>query len=650
MKSIRIRHLRLIGAEKNYDVDFMTKGAVRPVSVIAGEISTGKTSVLEFIAYGLGGSQHPRHQEILRQARSVLLEVELSEEVHVIERPLFSTEKTAFVHYCTIDGLGTPHPKLRKVIEPAGSSNSLSMFLLDHCGLAGISLQEAPTKPDSPTQPLSFRDVMWLSFLSNHRLDNKELLRERHFMENLKLRQVLEVLFGVHDDQLAKLGEALHKAEDDEASLQKELQSLDRFLSEQSVPEKAELEKQLDDIATQGRELDARLTEITQTMGARTAFAQEIRQKYSERSRAARETAAFIRDRETLSRRLIPLRSQYAEDEAKLVFYDEANALFDPLRVAVCPGCLQRLAEPVTVKDGACTLCGHAIQPTGEVIDVKNELRAVQSRRREIDRYIEQVEREIGEARLRYREAAEAEAKSQRQVDSEVAQTLSPFIAERDVLVREQEELRAREKAIQSYLGWRRGLMHRRVEFARLAERIKTLREEIRSRKTKRLSLEEVVSDLTGRFRSILTDFGFPKLNDPEAPNLGADFVPHVRGNVYRDIGSTGALTLISLAWYLAIFERSLSHGDPHPGFLMIDSPQKNLRPEQDRKADEFQKQAIVERVWCRLLATSKSGASGGQLIIVDNRPPEQARTTIVVEYSGDPNRPPYGLIDNETH
>jgi archaellum biogenesis ATPase FlaH len=56
--TLRLLPVRLIGAKKNYEVDVTLSGRVRPLSVVAGEISTGKTSLLEFIAYGLGASEH----------------------------------------------------------------------------------------------------------------------------------------------------------------------------------------------------------------------------------------------------------------------------------------------------------------------------------------------------------------------------------------------------------------------------------------------------------------------------------------------------------------------------------------------------------------------------------------------------------------
>ncbi len=37
-------------------------------------------------------------------------------------------------------------------------------------------------------------------------------------------------------------------------------------------------------------------------------------------------------------------------------------------------------------------------------------------------------------------------------------------------------------------------------------------------------------------------------------------------------------MTLVALAWQLTIFEEAVESGVGHPGFLLIDSPQKNLR------------------------------------------------------------------------
>lgn len=154
--SLRLRTLRLVGMGQPYGVDLTEDGIVRSLSVIAGEISTGKTSVLEFIDYCLGGSRHPRHIEIERRVRSALLEVEIDDETAVIERPTFSSEQFANVHRCTLDELTEPHTVERRPLAPPGDVNSLSSFLLGATGLAGLQLKQAPTQAQSAVVALSF--------------------------------------------------------------------------------------------------------------------------------------------------------------------------------------------------------------------------------------------------------------------------------------------------------------------------------------------------------------------------------------------------------------------------------------------------------------------------------------------------------------
>src|SRR6266496_471159 len=177
---IRIRHLRLRGLSKNYDVSFVLNGTTRPLSVISGEISTGKTSILEFIDYCLGARTHPQAPEIQRTARAAFLEIDANGEICVIERPLFSSERAVWIHRCTINDIGDHHAKHRKIIEPISDSESLSMFLLDQCGLGGLTLKESPTQQSSGIDTLSFRDVMWLGYLTNRRIDNRYLLNEQN--------------------------------------------------------------------------------------------------------------------------------------------------------------------------------------------------------------------------------------------------------------------------------------------------------------------------------------------------------------------------------------------------------------------------------------------------------------------------------------
>jgi recombinational DNA repair ATPase RecF len=111
MGALWVRRLRLIGAARNYEVSFLDKeGQVLPLSIVAGQISTGKTSVLEYIAYCLGGKSFPQYPEMRSRVRAAQLECELQGATFVIERATVDQpSKAATVHSCALDGVTDPH-------------------------------------------------------------------------------------------------------------------------------------------------------------------------------------------------------------------------------------------------------------------------------------------------------------------------------------------------------------------------------------------------------------------------------------------------------------------------------------------------------------------------------------------------------------
>ncbi|HEU5104936.1 MAG TPA: hypothetical protein VFU11_03770, partial [Solirubrobacterales bacterium] len=99
--------------------------------------------------------------------------------------------------------------------------------------------------------------------------------------------------------------------------------------------------------------------------------------------------------------------------------------------------------------------------------------------------------------------------------------------------------------------------------------------------------------------------------------------------------------------WQLAIFERAIELGRPHPGFLMIDSPQTNLKPPEGGE-DEFSTDEIGNRLWHHLAEWTSGEGQDAQVIVVDHKPPPEVENSIVITFSGDSEKPPYGLIANE--
>jgi hypothetical protein len=153
-----------------------------------------------------------------------------------------------------------------------------------------------------------------------------------------------------------------------------------------------------------------------------------------------------------------------------------------------------------------------------------------------------------------------------------------------------------------------------------------------------------VVERVGQRYRDILASWRYPKLTDAY---LADDLTPFVRGHRYT-AASAGGRTLISLAWQLAVFEVAWESGSSHPGFLLLDSPQKNLGQTGERDA-EFADTVTVADIYRHLQGWLAGRGAGAQIIVADNAPPAEADPNVIVRFSRRSDQPPYGLIDDET-
>jgi hypothetical protein len=86
---------------------------------------------------------------------------------------------------------------------------------------------------------------------------------------------------------------------------------------------------------------------------------------------------------------------------------------------------------------------------------------------------------------------------------------------------------------------------------------------------------------------------------------------------------------------------RAVEEGLLHPGFLMIDSPEKNLSPDKVGDTD-FLDPKIVERMWTHMKRWSEHRPQA-QLLIVENMPPSLVDDDVIIRFSRDPENPHTG-------
>jgi hypothetical protein len=500
--------------------------------------------------------------------------------------------------------------------------------------------------------------------MPNERLDDKNLLFESAHMKKLKLRQVVDVVFGVHDDKAVEISRRVKELETRLGRARTEYATTQVFIDEQEFGTHLQVELTRDEAERALTDGDRALAGLDDQIRATSTFATDLRTRHRDASRRALQAAALLRDRETQLRRFIPLRAQYADDVGKLTMLAEARMLFDPLQVKVCPACLLPLDKVPHVADGHCTMCaseitaptlgqtqaanrnGNASATDGALteakFDVSSELRATRARLAEITLYVEELDTEIVQLRAASEQATAEETELARAVDAATNEAVSPFLSQRDDLMQRRQNAAANLERARTAIKMFDSLDRRGTTIARLETSLKSLRGDL-EQATMQPDRNDVIHRISERYATILAGWRYPKL---EQAFVDANLVPHMRGSSYTH-ASSGGRTLISLAWILAIFEIARETGSAHPGFLMIDSPQKNLGQGGDRDA-EFADSVAVADFYKHLHDWLTGPGQGAQILVVDNAPPASADNDIVVRFSRRADHPPYGLIEDE--
>lgn len=647
---LRINRLTLFGSygtNKTYSVDFSKGGEWRPLSIIAGRSATGKSSVIEYILYCLGDKDYPTHVEMRDTVAGAALDLEISGAPVRIERTTAgAASKFASVWFGSPDDPDVTEE--RRTIEPPSDEQNLSHLVMAGFGLAGIKLPMSQSRADTATQTFTIRDVIRLFHLPNSRLDSKNLLfEEGNYVVAQKFSQAVDLAFGVADASISEIADRLRDAEAAVREADARLTALNRIVDQEYPEGPAGVEILAEDARKEVGTLRQRVRDLDADATRRTAEVEALRTRLHVARRASEVWSLKVRDRKSLLARLDSLRLDYADDLRKFVFLKEAERVFDPFAISVCPVCLNPLEHSVLPIENHCGLCGHVLNARElheHNVDsdlIQRENRAIQSRLEALVEYLERLQRE---ARVFERNAASAgrEVSSAEAAVEAAANLPAPFLAARDSLSDQVASASAQlERNLLGSRLWAR-VARSTEERDRLLATAAAIRRE-RSELLGRPDRGEVIRKLSERFAGALRDFGYPKLADAY---IDEKLVPHVRGSVYT-AASSGGLTLISLAWYLAVWEVGYETSANLPGLLLVDSPQKNLGARADSADPEFSDLTLVDGFYRHISSWLSGAGQGAQIIIVDNTPPAEYAEDVVVRFSGTVGVEPFGLISD---
>ncbi|MED3550300.1 AAA family ATPase [Cytobacillus praedii] len=634
INKIFLEKLTLIGFRKNYEVNFK-----EGLNFISGPLSTGKSSIAEMINYALGSDKHKAYIEIRKSCRDVELVLFIGENKYKITRPLFDFNRPVKLFKWNNDEGNFEKEFLLLEIDTPSNKKSLSAFLLKELGLPDIKVAN---------QSFSFRDLFKYCYVSQSNIDSENLLMEKVWSSSLKRKPTFEIIFSIYNELLGDLKQQLKSKTLDINTLEKKRDGVYEFLKDLKLIERTKyLSQKLKLIRL--RHLKTReLTELKSkgTYDGKNSLQLEHEILYLKNE--VSKVSSHIKEKEMYIEKLILLRNQYSSDIQKIEFILEGAIILNTFEFEKCPSCMNEI-----VPKSGCSLCGSELDDLTdeETKAFQSELRRVKTKSNSLLAFIERQQHLLHNLKkVKENIVSELESK-QREIEHLRNQYISPFIEQIEkinyevgVLTNNIDQLEKNLNIIDQFEKLNNEILHEEGLLEGIKAKIKGIEEDS-------ITKEDVILNLSNLFNSILEEFSFPKLDDAYIKD--SDYLPYVRGVKYDELGSGGAVTMTTMAYFLSIALLK-SKNKNHPGLLIIDSPRKNLGADA-KNNDEFKDEAIFNSIikyFNSIFEEEKSKENQLdkiQLIIISNGNPEYLDSkNLIVNFDGDGTKGlPYGLIDD---
>lgn len=632
MAKMKLVSLTLVGTRKNYVINFKDG-----FNYISGHTSTGKTSILEMIDYALGSKKHKSYIEIGFACTRVELILFIGDEKFLIKRQLFNfkaaviveewnQEKEKFLFYNHFE------------IDTPSNPKSLSSFLIEKMGLTNITISG---------QTFSFRDLYKYCYIKQTEIDNEDILGEKTWEKNFKRKATFEILFNIYDETLEKFKTSLEEKTSEAKELEIKLSGIEEFLKTIDVSDLQECIHKKEILQKEINKFRQELLLLKKENEIVPNASMELRKRIEDRKNNLEKVINEKSDQEQYLDRLRLLYNQYNSEIEKKELAIEGYIAFNQCEFLFCPNCLKPIERPKNIE--VCCLCGsEKYDDKTELIMLKKEISSIRRKSNDLLRFIDEEDKKYDEILKRqtelknilFEEELELQHLSQEYINPALQQIeyINYEIGKKSRLIL---ELDKDLKMFEEVERYQKMLSDKKAVIKSIKNNIKTFTQNA-------IDKEDLMSQLSKTFETILLEMKFPKLNTAYIDDKS--YLPYVRGRKYDDIGSLAAVTMVTIAYYLSIALVGSKKDFHHPHLLIIDSPRKNLGAQAAKnEEDEFKDEKIFNAIIKFLYETTEKMKDSFQLIVVNNGYPEfLSKECIIAEFDSDGREGlARGLIDD---
>lgn len=650
---ISLTSLNLIGHRKNYSIPFFPG-----VNIIYGDSDTGKSSILEFINYLLGASSIELADEVKASVGYAALELEINGVRFTIKRNIFNAKDYIEVYPCPIDNCVEFFPKK---YSPSFSDHNapdgfFSDFMLDSLGFPKVKIKVSPSKADSEVKRLSFRNIFKYIYVNQDDVGSRSFLDLSNFVFATSNREVLKYIFNVLDSSIAELEVEISARNKESKNILNKYTSVSEFLRETDYDSRVSLDDAIEDIDKTLELLQVELVKLNSTMVSSSKNHTELKSIFNELSLNEKYAElSIVKTREQIDK-YSRLKNDYENDIAKIhsILHAQTKIGENSLSAHPCPVCDAPI-EPVIAMEKF------------QVIDknsLTDELGSIQKKKKSIQALIDDLSMKSRVLAKDYASYKLDLAKAREMLDTESKAMITPFLIQRDSLIKEIATSTQSRAHLVTSIRVRNQQQKIHDSYENVVLIIKQLNERLADLKASAPSTHEVLSKLSDYLKKYLK---LVNIKRQEGISISpTTFAPVIRGRDYLKITSGGLRTISSVGFMASLLEYAVDADINHPRLLMIDTVGKYLGKTTKQKyqdqtslqedtsegiSDPLKYQNIYEYL-LGVANRAEENEVPCQIILVDNDVPEtfvnRYKTFIVAHYSSTgENGLPLGLIDD---
>ncbi|MCG8529585.1 MAG: AAA family ATPase, partial [Desulfovibrionales bacterium] len=309
MNALKINKLAIIGRRKNYVIPFHSG-----LNIILGDSDTGKSSILELINYSLGSKKLALYKEIESTAIFVCLEFSVSGETYTLRRHILDPKLYIHIFACPFENIESTEPSYTvapffSLTPPA--DGYLSEFLFDKLAIPPIKIKQAPTKENSRTARLSFRDIFKYCYLDQDEVGSKYILDSNNPILATRNKEVFKFLFNFLDENISALQVRISEIKKEQAELKSKKLIISEFLKESGFKTLEELDKSLEVLDRELANAEDALTNISESMKSSVGNYEGVREQLLELEYVIQEMKVKLYKSDEKITQFVELKNEY---------------------------------------------------------------------------------------------------------------------------------------------------------------------------------------------------------------------------------------------------------------------------------------------------------------------------------------------------